>query len=537
MPNIINGLGQIKVGVKPTPPPSLILDDYSGVSAAYSLRKLRNAYTGYAVRVRRSSDNASQDIGFNANGDLDTTALLSHVGAGNGFVSIWYDQSGNGKNTTQVSSNNQPQIVSNGSVLTLKNKPTMYFNGDNFLESTQTVLSTGNAQYSIFGVARPMGTSGNKCLFYIGYPSGNNGVGFNLANTYVNHYWFGNDFYTGQPFADTDSIYNIGWDGTYRYNTVNNVTQSQTATGKNTSSPTIMIGKLWWYYQSFVGNQSELIIYDANKESVKSNIWSTINTYYSTYTYDADAQAFINAASISDSTQINAITTLVIDLKTAGIWAKMKAIYPFVGGTATTHKFNLKDPRDLDVAFRLTFAGGGTHSSNGYQLNGSNSWGDTYFIPSTHWTTAGKSSFGLYSRTTSLTTGKYAMGSYENPGFTQLVLSNGTNSWAHNNTTWGGEAPAVAKTDKKGFYQSSRNNSTTTQLLAINGNVYSGNSTYTGRSPYSINIGTTNFYNKSTHVEDINVAYAYIGEDLSNTDLNNYYTAVQKYQTTLGRQI
>jgi hypothetical protein len=47
------------------------------------LRKLRNAYTGNAIRVRRSSDNAEADIGFTANGDLDTTALLAHVGSQN----------------------------------------------------------------------------------------------------------------------------------------------------------------------------------------------------------------------------------------------------------------------------------------------------------------------------------------------------------------------------------------------------------------------------------------------------------------------
>ena len=68
---------------------------------------------------------------------------------------------------------------------------------------------------------------------------------------------------------------------------------------------------------------------------------------------DADAQAFITAAGITDSTQQSAIDTLVKQLKGYGIWSKMKAVYPFVGGTATTHKYNLKDPRDLNAAFRL----------------------------------------------------------------------------------------------------------------------------------------------------------------------------------------
>ena len=43
---------------------------------------------GSAVRVRRSSDNSETDIGFTVNGNLDTAALLTFVGAGNGFVTI-----------------------------------------------------------------------------------------------------------------------------------------------------------------------------------------------------------------------------------------------------------------------------------------------------------------------------------------------------------------------------------------------------------------------------------------------------------------
>ena len=102
----------------------LALDQIGAPSAAaYSLRKLRAAYTGSAVRVRRSSDNAEVDIGFASNGDLDTTALLAHVGSGNGFVTTWYDQSGNARNATQTTAGNQPQIVASGAVITEGGQP------------------------------------------------------------------------------------------------------------------------------------------------------------------------------------------------------------------------------------------------------------------------------------------------------------------------------------------------------------------------------------------------------------------------------
>lgn len=94
--------------------------------------------------------------------------------------------------------------------------------------------------------------------------------------------------------------------------------------------------------------------------------------------YDSDAQAFIDAAAISNITQKDAINQLVLALKAAGIWNRMVAIYPFVGGTASSHKWNLKDPRDLDAAKRLTFSGGWTHTDNGALPDGSTGYANTF---------------------------------------------------------------------------------------------------------------------------------------------------------------
>ena len=90
---------------------SLLLDTYSGAAAAYSLRRLITVYTGSLIRVRRSSDNTEQNIGFDSDGNLDTVALSAFVGSGSGFVTTWYDQSGNSRNVTQTTAANQPRIV------------------------------------------------------------------------------------------------------------------------------------------------------------------------------------------------------------------------------------------------------------------------------------------------------------------------------------------------------------------------------------------------------------------------------------------
>jgi len=121
-----------------------------------------------------------------------------------------------------------------------------------------------------------------------------------------------------------------------------------------------------------------------------------------------DAQAFITAAGITDPTQQAAVNTLVNDLQTANLWTQLGACYPIVGGTASQHKYNLKDPRDLDAAFRLTFAGGWTHSATGALPNGSSGYADTHYAPSANFA-LGNAHWSYYSRSDVLET-KAVMG-------------------------------------------------------------------------------------------------------------------------------
>ena len=100
-----------------------LLDTYSGAAAAYSLRLLDSSYVGSAIRVRRSSDNTEQDIGFNVFGELDTVSLLAFAGTGSAYVKVWYCQSGNSNDATQTATGSQPKIVSSGAVIVENGKP------------------------------------------------------------------------------------------------------------------------------------------------------------------------------------------------------------------------------------------------------------------------------------------------------------------------------------------------------------------------------------------------------------------------------
>jgi hypothetical protein len=105
---------------------------------AYSLRRLLSAYSGPLVRVRRSSDDTTLDIGYNSDGTLDSVALLAFTGANNGFVDRWYDQTGGGKHLEQGSLTAQPSIVTAGVVNTLDSLPAVTFDGTNDYLTTAT---------------------------------------------------------------------------------------------------------------------------------------------------------------------------------------------------------------------------------------------------------------------------------------------------------------------------------------------------------------------------------------------------------------
>ena len=140
--------------------------------AAYSLHKLRADYTGSAIRVRRSSDNAEANIGFTANGDLDTVALLAYCGPGSGFVTTWYDQSGNGLNATQTTAANQPKIVSNGAIATENGRPAPRFNGNAFFGS----ISVSLPEFSVSLVETS--TQNTATIYYpVGFGMGGISVG------------------------------------------------------------------------------------------------------------------------------------------------------------------------------------------------------------------------------------------------------------------------------------------------------------------------------------------------------------------------
>lgn len=248
---------------------------------------------------------------------------------------------------------------------------------------------------------------------------------------------------------------------------------------------------------------------------------------------DASATAFLSATAITDATITSAIDTLCVDLKGYGIWDKMKALYPFVGGSATTHKFNLKDPRDLDVAFRLSFIGGVTHSSTGILPNGINGYADTFLLPSTT-LTKDSTHLSLYSRTNkseaSIDIGCQGGGvaTYTHWNYLTTTAFRGINSAPSTRATL-----SVTNT----FLIASRIVSNN-EMYFSNGVKFNNYGATSSTPPaQKIIIGGRNNGGTADLLANKNYAFASIGNGLTDTEASNFYLAVQKFQTTLSRNI
>jgi hypothetical protein len=254
-----------------------LLDVYPGADAAYSVRLLRTAYTGSAIRVRRSSDNNEQDIGFIGN-NLNVASLLAFCGVSNGFVTTWYDQSGNNRNAANSTATAQPQIVSNGSILLLNAIPVINFDGSNDLLGISNFIQDDN-NIAIFSVQKVNNSGSGISMMildgsnaiYLPWNVGNqkwfygNGDIFNQTTNQTNRRLFALFSNTTNATLNIDSVFKGS-----RSN------QAYTYTGLHS------IGSLLFGFYNNCSYQ-EIVIYKTNQTSNVSGIEININNYFKVY--------------------------------------------------------------------------------------------------------------------------------------------------------------------------------------------------------------------------------------------------------------
>lgn len=251
-----------------------------------------------------------------------------------------------------------------------------------------------------------------------------------------------------------------------------------------------------------------------------------INPYVFAATIDSDAQAFITAAGITDSTQQSAINTLVVSLKGYNIWTKFKAIYPIVGGVASSHAVNLKTPG----TYNLTFATGVTHSSTGMLSNGTSGYADTFLNPSSI-LSLNSTHISFYSGTNTNNT-TIEIGTGLSDGLFIEARTSGISYYRINSTTLLQHNDA----NSLGFYVANRTASNIAN--AWKNGVKQITSTGASTSLPVNNIFLLALNNSiAQYFTTKQCRFSTIGDGLSDTEAANFYTAVQAYQTTLGRQV
>jgi len=241
---------------------------------------------------------------------------------------------------------------------------------------------------------------------------------------------------------------------------------------------------------------------------------------------DPDAQNFIAAAGITDIVQKTAINNFVAQLKDSLLWDKFMAIYPMIGGTQESIKWNLKDPRDLDAAFRLTIYGTPTYSSTGVVFPANSDYADTHFTDNLF--TYNDNSISYYSLTQNTVDG-YDMGCIDYaPPYNELSIyhSFDASDW------FGYTGYAVTPSDTRGLFMFS---STATDVKRYENGINTesrGSSPVSGFTNKPILIGIVVQAISGGHRE---CALATIGRGLSDRQAMAFYTIAQAYETKLGR--
>ena len=270
--------------------PAFLLDTYTGAAAAYSTRRLNSQYTGAAMRVREDSGDTETDIGFDANGNLDTAAIATHCGSANGYVTKWYDQAasggtGSGNDAESPPRPSQPQIYNGSAVITTNGKPALLYDGSNDAFEDVTLNSAVNQNDMAMYGAGQWQSGGPNYPAIMNLRTGSDD-GFSLA--YRGDQFIYNDTVLG-THGSNDYTQRL-WSG-YADNASSEVklfidgSEIASTTPVSDTHSTLHVGGLGHIANStrWAGYIQEVIIFGASTKANNSAIETDINNYFSIY--------------------------------------------------------------------------------------------------------------------------------------------------------------------------------------------------------------------------------------------------------------
>lgn len=252
----------------------------------------------------------------------------------------------------------------------------------------------------------------------------------------------------------------------------------------------------------------------------------------STIPYTTRTTAFATATGITDTTILGALNTFDLGLISNSLDTKMKALYPMVGGTSTTCKYNFMNAVDSNSAFRLQFNGGWTFASTGAKPNGSNAYADTFYNQLAQGDNVNSGHLSYYSRTNSNGT-EVEIGA---SGGANTLLEIRTSGITYPFINQGGSTTTFTDADSLGFYVANRTGASV--LNAWKGGVkkVSGTNASTLCSNYSIFIGAFDS-GFAQYYSTKECAFSSIGSGLTDGEATTFYNLIQAMQTTLARNV
>jgi hypothetical protein len=256
--------------------------------------------------------------------------------------------------------------------------------------------------------------------------------------------------------------------------------------------------------------------------------------------FDPDAQAFFDrvttAGGTLTTTEKNATNQLVLDMKSAGIWSSMKAVYPMVGASAAACAQNLKSS-----SFTGTFTSGWTFASSGVTPNGSSAYFDTTFNPFVSSNGVNDTSASVYLRTaTQGSATQTDLGCFSTSNALPLFTINSNNASLRVNYCWDYLTNVGTTTtgDSRGMWGMSRSGASAWVSFDRNTSVSkTTTNTYSTLPNANVYLGAQNGNGTTIEFSPRQIAFAHMGNNLTATQFNNFYTAVQAFQTTLSRNV
>jgi hypothetical protein len=237
--------------------------------------------------------------------------------------------------------------------------------------------------------------------------------------------------------------------------------------------------------------------------------------------------------------RIDACNNFVYSLIGNGLWDKMDAVYPFLGGTtAITHKWNLKNVIDTDAAFRIAWSGAGfTFTEAGGKSSGAaGTFGNTFYTPSINQANTSSVHLSAYINVAPTVNSTAVMGVSGNLAASlafQIVRASvgslGATINARNGTDFITSGVATA-----GFYNGVRPASNST-ILYRNGISVASNA----GGVVSVPTSSVYLFNRNANLlaSNAGICFASLGSALTARESLVFYNLVQAFQTSLGRAI